>query len=142
MRLTAICFRCVSFSFNFKATSHIESVFLFSTEENDIEGVRIDAFSYVAVLQFVGAGDDPRSCRFFQMMEQRLEKVFFEAQAKVFSTNSRLSVQVLCSVLCMYYICFFKGSVNTLISRDEETHIQFVVVHQKLRLPNVLTITF
>lgn len=49
----------------------------------------------VAVLQFVGAGDDPRSCRFSQMMEQRLEKVFSEAQAKVLSSNSRLSVQVL-----------------------------------------------
>uniref|UniRef100_A0A3B4VC06 KIAA1549 like n=2 Tax=Seriola TaxID=8160 RepID=A0A3B4VC06_SERDU len=46
-------------------------------------------------LQFVGAGDNPRSCRFSQMMEQRLEKVFSEAQAKVLSTNSRLSVQML-----------------------------------------------
>lgn len=43
----------------------------------------------------MGAGDDPRSCRFSQMMEQRLEKVFSEAQAKVLNTNSRLSVQVL-----------------------------------------------
>lgn len=51
---------------------------------------------YVLVLQFVGAGDDPRSCRFSQMMEQRLEKVFAEAQAKVFNTNNRLSVQVQC----------------------------------------------
>lgn len=50
---------------------------------------------YVPVLQFVGAGDDPRSCRFSQMMEQRLEKVFSEAQAKVLNINSRLSVQVL-----------------------------------------------
>lgn len=49
---------------------------------------------YIPVLQFVGAGDDPRSCRFSQMMERRLEKVFAEAQAKVFNANSRLSVQV------------------------------------------------
>ncbi|XP_055010665.1 UPF0606 protein KIAA1549L [Boleophthalmus pectinirostris] len=47
------------------------------------------------VLQFVGVADDPRSCRFSQTMEQRLEKVFFEAQAKVFSIHSRLSVQML-----------------------------------------------
>lgn len=47
------------------------------------------------VLQFVGAADDPRSCRFSQTMEQRLEKVFFEAQAKVFSIHCRLSVQML-----------------------------------------------
>ncbi|KAM7423985.1 hypothetical protein PAMA_000375 [Pampus argenteus] len=52
-------------------------------------------FQLKTVLQFVGPGDDPRSCRFFQMMEQRLEKVFSEAQAKVLNTNSRLSVQML-----------------------------------------------
>ncbi|XP_036952102.1 UPF0606 protein KIAA1549L isoform X5 [Acanthopagrus latus] len=52
-------------------------------------------FQLKTVLQFVGAGDDPRSCRFSQMMEQRLEKVFSEAQAKVLNTNSRLSVQML-----------------------------------------------
>uniref|UniRef100_A0A3Q2G3D5 KIAA1549-like b n=1 Tax=Cyprinodon variegatus TaxID=28743 RepID=A0A3Q2G3D5_CYPVA len=46
-------------------------------------------------LQFVGADDDPRSCRFLQMMEQRLEKVFSEAQAKVLNTKSRLAVQIL-----------------------------------------------
>ncbi|XP_068173703.1 UPF0606 protein KIAA1549L [Antennarius striatus] len=53
------------------------------------------AFQLKTVLQFVGAGDDLRSCRFSQMMEQRLEKVFSEAQAKVLNTNSRLSVQIL-----------------------------------------------
>ncbi|XP_074469691.1 UPF0606 protein KIAA1549L [Sebastes fasciatus] len=52
-------------------------------------------FQLKTVLQFVGTGDDPRSCRFSQMMEQRLEKVFSEAQAKVLNTNNRLSVQML-----------------------------------------------
>ncbi|XP_062242849.1 UPF0606 protein KIAA1549L [Platichthys flesus] len=52
-------------------------------------------FQLKTVLQFVGAGDNPRSCRFSQMMEQRFEKVFAEAQAKVLSTSSRLSVQML-----------------------------------------------
>ncbi|XP_076002953.1 UPF0606 protein KIAA1549L isoform X2 [Genypterus blacodes] len=54
-------------------------------------------FQLKTVLQFVGAGDDPRSCRFSQMMEQRLEKVFSEVQAKVLrtSSSSRLSVQML-----------------------------------------------
>uniref|UniRef100_A0A1A8V7E8 KIAA1549 n=2 Tax=Nothobranchius TaxID=28779 RepID=A0A1A8V7E8_NOTFU len=52
-------------------------------------------FQLKTVLQFVGAGDDPRSCRFSQMMEQRLERVFSEAQAKVFKAKSQLSVQVL-----------------------------------------------
>ncbi|XP_033483240.2 UPF0606 protein KIAA1549L [Epinephelus lanceolatus] len=52
-------------------------------------------FQLKTVLQFVGPGDDPRSCRFSQMMEQRLERVFSEAQVKVLNTNSRLSVQML-----------------------------------------------
>ncbi|XP_015229220.1 PREDICTED: UPF0606 protein KIAA1549L homolog isoform X1 [Cyprinodon variegatus] len=52
-------------------------------------------FQLKTVLQFVGADDDPRSCRFLQMMEQRLEKVFSEAQAKVLNTKSRLAVQIL-----------------------------------------------
>ncbi|XP_071014454.1 UPF0606 protein KIAA1549L [Oncorhynchus clarkii lewisi] len=47
------------------------------------------------VLRFVGPGDDPRSCRFSQMMEQRLENVFSEAQAKVLDVHTRLSVQML-----------------------------------------------
>ncbi|XP_054892822.1 UPF0606 protein KIAA1549L [Poeciliopsis prolifica] len=52
-------------------------------------------FQLKTVLQFVGSGDDPRSCRFLQMMEQRLEKVFSEAQAKVLNAKSRLTVQIL-----------------------------------------------
>ncbi|XP_045564266.1 UPF0606 protein KIAA1549L [Salmo salar] len=47
------------------------------------------------VLRFIGPGDDPRSCRFSQMMEQRLENVFSEAQAKVLDVHTRLSVQML-----------------------------------------------
>uniref|UniRef100_A0A3P9H5S0 KIAA1549-like b n=1 Tax=Oryzias latipes TaxID=8090 RepID=A0A3P9H5S0_ORYLA len=49
----------------------------------------------VTVLQFVGSGDNPRSCRFSQMMEQRLEKVFSEAQTKMFNGKSKLSVQMM-----------------------------------------------
>nr|XP_061820198.1 UPF0606 protein KIAA1549L-like isoform X4 [Nerophis lumbriciformis] len=52
-------------------------------------------FQLKTVLQFVGATDDPRSCQFSQMMEQRLEKVFSEAQAKALNDNSKLSVQML-----------------------------------------------
>ncbi|XP_077420649.1 UPF0606 protein KIAA1549L [Vanacampus margaritifer] len=52
-------------------------------------------FQLKTVLQFVGAADDPRSCQFSQMMEERLKKVFSEAQAKVLSVNSKLSVQML-----------------------------------------------
>ncbi|XP_037104326.1 UPF0606 protein KIAA1549L isoform X1 [Syngnathus acus] len=52
-------------------------------------------FQLKTVLQFVGAADDPRSCQFSQMMEERLQKVFSEAHAKVLSVNSKLSVQML-----------------------------------------------
>ncbi|XP_029702263.1 UPF0606 protein KIAA1549L isoform X2 [Takifugu rubripes] len=52
-------------------------------------------FQLKTVLQFVGTGDDPRTCWFSQMMEQRLERVFAEARAKVLTTNSKLSIQML-----------------------------------------------
>ncbi|XP_037395963.1 UPF0606 protein KIAA1549L isoform X2 [Pygocentrus nattereri] len=47
------------------------------------------------VLRFVGPGDDLRSCRFSQMMEQRLENAFAEAEAKVLNSYSGLAVQIL-----------------------------------------------
>lgn len=46
------------------------------------------------VLRFVGPEDDLRSCRFTQMMEQRLENAFAEAEAMVFNSYSFLTVQV------------------------------------------------
>ncbi|XP_059927486.1 UPF0606 protein KIAA1549L isoform X2 [Gadus macrocephalus] len=52
-------------------------------------------FQLQTVLRFVGAGDNPRSCRFSQMMEQRLENAFSEAQAKHLGSHSKLSVQML-----------------------------------------------
>ncbi|XP_024911440.1 UPF0606 protein KIAA1549L isoform X4 [Cynoglossus semilaevis] len=52
-------------------------------------------FQLKTVLQFVGADDNPRTCRFSQMMERRLERVFLEAQVKVLSSNSKLTVQML-----------------------------------------------
>lgn len=46
------------------------------------------------VLRFVGPGDDLKSCRFTQMMEQRLENAFAEAEAIVMNSHSGLTVQV------------------------------------------------
>ncbi len=46
------------------------------------------------VLRFVGPGDDLRSCGFIQMMEQRLENAFAEAEAVVMNSHSGLTVQV------------------------------------------------
>ncbi|XP_056622742.1 UPF0606 protein KIAA1549L isoform X3 [Triplophysa dalaica] len=47
------------------------------------------------VLRFVGPDDDLRSCRFTQMMEQRLENAFAEAEAMVLNSYSSLTVQIL-----------------------------------------------
>nr|AAI53886.1 Si:dkey-177f24.1 protein [Danio rerio] len=51
--------------------------------------------SVCVVLRFVGPGDDIRSCRFTQMMEQRLENAFAEAEAIVMNSHSTLAVQIL-----------------------------------------------
>ncbi|CAG05712.1 unnamed protein product [Tetraodon nigroviridis] len=69
------------------------------------------SFQLKTVLQFVGAGDDPRSCWFFQMMEQRLERVFSEARAKVLTTNSKLSIQVASSPAVSLVYAVKNGSV-------------------------------
>ncbi|XP_065126062.2 UPF0606 protein KIAA1549L isoform X1 [Paramisgurnus dabryanus] len=55
------------------------------------------AISYMlkTVLRFVGPEDDLRSCRFTQMMEQRLENAFAEAEAMVLNSYSSLTVQIL-----------------------------------------------
>ncbi|XP_051580687.1 UPF0606 protein KIAA1549L-like [Myxocyprinus asiaticus] len=47
------------------------------------------------VMRFVGAADDLRSCRFAQMMEQRLENAFVEAEAIALNSHSALTVQIL-----------------------------------------------
>ncbi|XP_067275787.1 UPF0606 protein KIAA1549L isoform X2 [Pseudorasbora parva] len=47
------------------------------------------------VLRFVGPGYDLRSCRFTQMMEQRLGNAFAEAEAIVLNSHSGLTVQIL-----------------------------------------------
>ncbi len=46
------------------------------------------------VLRFVSPTDNIYSCSFVQMLEQRLENAFDEAQDKVLETYNRLSVEV------------------------------------------------
>ncbi|CDQ76712.1 unnamed protein product [Oncorhynchus mykiss] len=46
------------------------------------------------VLRFVGPEDNVNSCSFVQMMEQRLENAFEEAQDKVLESYSGLSVEI------------------------------------------------
>lgn len=47
------------------------------------------------VLRFVGPTDNIYSCSFVQILEQRLENAFDEAQDKVLETYNRLAVEVL-----------------------------------------------
>ncbi|XP_054884657.1 UPF0606 protein KIAA1549L isoform X1 [Poeciliopsis prolifica] len=46
------------------------------------------------VLRFVGPADNIYSCSFVQMLEQRLENAFEEAQDKVLETYNRLTVEI------------------------------------------------
>lgn len=57
-------------------------------------GILIVALRFFLVLRFVGPEDNVNSCSFVQMMEQRLENAFEEAQDKVLESYSRLSVEV------------------------------------------------
>ncbi|XP_061825788.2 UPF0606 protein KIAA1549L isoform X1 [Nerophis lumbriciformis] len=51
-------------------------------------------FQLKTVLRFVGPTDNIYSCSFVQMLEQRLEGAFDEAQDKVLETYSRLTVEI------------------------------------------------
>ena len=51
-------------------------------------------FLCVSVLRFVGPTDSVHTCSFSQMLEQRLENAFDEAQDKVLETYSQLTVEV------------------------------------------------
>uniref|UniRef100_F6SYD0 KIAA1549 like n=1 Tax=Monodelphis domestica TaxID=13616 RepID=F6SYD0_MONDO len=53
------------------------------------------AFQLKTVLQFVGQSDNIQSCKFAQTMEQRLQKAFQDAEKKVLSTTSNLTVEIL-----------------------------------------------
>lgn len=55
----------------------------------------ISCVFFHAVLRFVGPSDNIYSCSFVQMLAQRLENAFDEAQDKVLETYNRLTVEVL-----------------------------------------------
>uniref|UniRef100_A0A673YM43 KIAA1549-like b n=1 Tax=Salmo trutta TaxID=8032 RepID=A0A673YM43_SALTR len=56
-------------------------------------GILIVALLFL-VLRFVGPADSINSCSFVQMMEQRLENAYEEAQDKVLESYSGLSVEI------------------------------------------------
>lgn len=53
------------------------------------------SLAFSAVLRFVSPTDNIYSCSFVQMLEQRLENAFDEAQDKVLETYDRLTVEVI-----------------------------------------------
>ncbi|XP_060228062.1 UPF0606 protein KIAA1549L homolog isoform X5 [Meriones unguiculatus] len=52
------------------------------------------AFQLKTVLQFVSRSDNIQSCKFAQTMEQRLQRALQDAERKVLSTRSNLTVQM------------------------------------------------
>lgn len=56
--------------------------------------VLTEFLSSLTVLRFVGPTDNIYSCSFVQMLTQRLENAFDEAQDKVLETYNRLTVEV------------------------------------------------
>lgn len=57
------------------------------------------------VLRFVGPSDNIYSCGFVQILAQRLENAFDEAQDKVLETYNRLTVEVLSRLVVAFYSC-------------------------------------
>lgn len=57
------------------------------------------------MLRFVGPSDNIYSCGFVQILAQRLENAFDEAQDKVLETYNRLTVEVLSRLVVAFYSC-------------------------------------
>uniref|UniRef100_A0A3Q3ECW4 SEA domain-containing protein n=1 Tax=Labrus bergylta TaxID=56723 RepID=A0A3Q3ECW4_9LABR len=55
---------------------------------------KYNSFSFSLVLRFVGPTDNIFSCSFVEILEQRLENAFEEAQDKVLETYNRLTVEI------------------------------------------------
>ncbi|XP_054441911.1 UPF0606 protein KIAA1549L homolog [Pteronotus mesoamericanus] len=51
-------------------------------------------FQLKTVLQFVSQSDNIQSCKFAQVMEQRLQKAFQDAEKKVLNTKSNMTIQI------------------------------------------------
>uniref|UniRef100_A0A3Q2EKV9 KIAA1549-like b n=1 Tax=Cyprinodon variegatus TaxID=28743 RepID=A0A3Q2EKV9_CYPVA len=56
--------------------------------------ISILAILSICILRFVGPTDNIYSCSFVQMLEQRLENAFEEAQDKVLENYNRLTVEI------------------------------------------------
>ncbi|XP_060734505.1 UPF0606 protein KIAA1549L [Tachysurus vachellii] len=99
------------------------------------------------VLRFVGPGDDLRSCRFVQLMEERLENAFAEAQAKVMNSYSTLSVQILGvsqsssspAVSLIYVVHNRTGTLNGTIASNLLSHLTAELVGYFLFYPPLIT---
>ncbi|XP_056123865.1 UPF0606 protein KIAA1549L [Rhinichthys klamathensis goyatoka] len=99
------------------------------------------------VLRFVGPGYDLRSCRFTQMMEQRLENAFAEAEAIVMNSHSSLTVQILSTsqslgtpaVSLIYVVHNGSVSLNGTTASNLLSHLTAELVGYFLFYPPLIT---
>ncbi|XP_029330281.1 UPF0606 protein KIAA1549L homolog isoform X3 [Mus caroli] len=107
------------------------------------------AFQLKTVLQFVSQSDNIQSCRFAQTMEQRLQKAFQDAERKVLSTRSNLTVQIVSTsnasqaVTLVYAVgnqsSFLNGTVaSSLLSQLSAELVGFYLTYPPLTIAEPL----
>ncbi|XP_048216970.1 UPF0606 protein KIAA1549L homolog isoform X2 [Perognathus longimembris pacificus] len=101
------------------------------------------------VLQFVSQSDNIQSCKFAQTMEQRLQKAFQDAERKVLSTRSNLTVQIVSTsnasqaVTLVYVVgnqsAFLNGTVaSSLLSQLSAELVGFYLTYPPLTIAEPL----
>ncbi|XP_073900235.1 UPF0606 protein KIAA1549L homolog isoform X6 [Castor canadensis] len=106
-------------------------------------------FQLKTVLQFVSQSDNIQSCKFAQTMEQRLQKAFQDAERKVLSTRSNLTVQIVSAsnasqaVTLVYVVgnqsTFLNGTVaSSLLSQLSAELVGFYLTYPPLTIAEPL----
>ncbi|KAM4845981.1 UPF0606 protein KIAA1549L homolog isoform 2-T2 [Thomomys bottae] len=101
------------------------------------------------VLQFVSQSDNIQSCKFAQTMEQRLQKAFQDAERKVLSSRSNLTVQIVSTsnasqaVTLVYVVgnqsTFLNGTVaSSLLSQLSAELVGFYLTYPPLTIAEPL----
>ncbi|XP_045413719.1 UPF0606 protein KIAA1549L homolog [Lemur catta] len=106
-------------------------------------------FQLKTVLQFVSQSDNIQSCRFAQTMEQRLQRAFQDAERKVLSTKSNLTIQIVSTsnasqaVTLVYVVgnqsTFLNGTVaSSLLSQLSAELVGFYLTYPPLTIAEPL----
>uniref|UniRef100_A0A8C5Y2F7 KIAA1549 like n=1 Tax=Microcebus murinus TaxID=30608 RepID=A0A8C5Y2F7_MICMU len=106
-------------------------------------------FQLKTVLQFVSQSDNIQSCKFAQTMEQRLQRAFQDAERKVLSTKSNLTIQIVSTsnasqaVTLVYVVgnqsTFLNGTVaSSLLSQLSAELVGFYLTYPPLTIAEPL----